>query len=242
MKYSDFLLIENRTDVISLESAVKIYKDHCSNTPLDDYFLRSVEFAYRAAVIDPSRSERDRKPKGGDVIAMYILDEIMKDRVKVNPPIRSKCLIMATQANIGHILKGMFGKDIYHVIPFNDSTLAYVEEVDYNYSRKLSSKWRYLYDYIDDDDIKSYKDIIKMLENNNEITPKKLASEIGLKGDYKSYDVVLKELYKLEDLDIHIVNKSKEINKDKAYEVWTSGKCLLIKDSMWKEFLELVKD
>lgn len=237
MKYQEYLLLEKRSETINLEKAVDVYLSNCQNTPLNNYFVRAVKHAYDYVISNNGESETLRQSKSGDIISMLAVDHYMKKLVPNNTPLRQKALIMATQGNMKHLDKGMFGDERYYVIPYDGIPLAYCYYSDFNFSRKIYEPAQQIQKYVDKDQIKTFDNIIDKLNHQTLITPVELAKECDLSGSFSSFEDVLDKLYNFEEMDIHVTDDSNNLSRRAKFEVWTSGKCLLINAKNWNTFV-----
>lgn len=236
MKYKDFINEERKTEM-SFETAAQTYLKYCNNTPLDKVFVRGSSSVINMFVNDPMHSKRESE--SGNTLAMITVDHLMKQKYPTNTPLRQQGMIMATQASIRHARK--FNSNIFYIIPFNDTKLAYIEDKDFNYQTKIrrSAAFMKLINY---DDFASYAELIKLFEKHVgdvENLIKKL--ELGHLYKSKSYDEFFKDYFNFKEIGIEAVDNSTKIDQKGEYEVWTSGKCLLIHEKNWHEFLEYVK-
>lgn len=238
MKYQDFINEERKTEM-SFETAAKTYLKYCNNTPLDKVFVRGSSSAINMFVNDPMHSKRESK--SGQVISMLIVDHIMTEKCPNKTPLRENSLIMATQGSISHARK--FNSNIFYIIPYNGNQLAYIKNKDFNYNALISKYDQLLESATKNTKFKSYDDLIEYLTKEYK-DAETLIKKIELSpSSYKSktIDSFIKELYEFDDIYINHTDDSTTIKSSASYEVWTSGKCLLIHENNWHEFIEYVK-
>lgn len=237
VKYKDFLLEERKTEM-SFESAAETYLKHCNDTPLNKYFIRGSSSAIQMFVNNPTDSERESR--SGNVNSMLIVDHMMKEKQPTNTPLRKHALIMATQGAIAHAKK--FDSNIFHVIPFNGNHLAYIKSKDFNYNPLISKYEDLLESTTKNKKFKSYSELIEYLTDeykDAETLIKKF--ELGQHYQSKTIDSLIKDLYNFDDVYIYHTSDATSIKTTAQYEVWSSGKCLLINEDNWDEFVENVK-
>jgi len=249
MRYSQYLLQEDRSKVLSYNDCVDLLDKNCKSA-IKEYFndniiYRGIKNIKPYLYIDPKKYSRS----SANTTNYYTLINDNSPYWKKYPK-RSQSIICAT----AEMLSKEYGS-LYIVLPYDGAKIGVCPDTDYWYSFDVNSNI-YSMDYFNDtlenifDSINiplhddSYKNIVKSFE----------AFDKQYKNDISSNDDLMKSLLKdykgnlLDQLQkLLSPNKNdfelKKIGDDLPYnkEVWTDGKSILI-NRLYLDILDIFKD
>ena len=245
MTFIEFLNEDRRTN-LSLEEAVKIFKEKCSHANLDRPFIRNARSYNLFSVVTAKGNVRTRQSVNN--LSKVIVDKLMKDKYGKDAPLRSEATIFATNKAIHTFL---FGGQEYYVFPFNDTDVAYIESEDFNYSGEVDSG---VYNLLNTcrilhRSVESYADVIahfkkefgtveNMIEKMQSFF-NKFANKYDV-NKIKTFEDFVDQSHNLDLLKIHVVKGGDKIDQSKKYECWASGPCLVVHKSVFKEFKKII--
>lgn len=248
MKYKDYLTESidknERKKAIELDECVKIFKDHCKKYDLDSPFIRGYTSDKSYMIVQGDISKRTSRT--GSNHANMIIDVNIQDSNKSYPRRQYSTIFSSPKAK-EHALQ--FGTRRYIIIPYDDCMFGYCEGIDLNYIEMPDmgdapygsaiglSKFLKMND-ISDDDINSMAEECAALSSDEYAMSK-------FKKMFDGCDTIPKAVERLKSLlplDKLKIKFTKDLNKlqDDIYEIWTNGKCLLIEEHLYKEFVEKV--
>lgn len=250
MKYKDYLIEsiskDERKKAIQLDECVKIFKDQCKKYDLDKPFIRGYTSDKSYLIVQGDTTKRISRT--GSNHANMIIDLNIEDAGKSNPRRQYSTIFSGPKAK-EHALQ--FGTKSYVIIPYDDCSFGYCEGIDLNYMEMPDmgdaaygsaiglSKFLKLND-VGDEDIKSMAEECMALSSDEYAMSKFKKMFEGCDSIPKTIER-LKTLLPLNKLKIKF---TKDLNmlKDTNYEIWTNGKCLLVEQNLYKEFVEKVKE
>lgn len=249
MKYKEFILESIGKDEykksIDLDNLVKLYKDNCKKYDLDKPFIRGYSGTSDYLIVQGDVSKR--KSRTGMDYGNIIIDQNIID-VDKSYPRRQYSIIFTTKESALHARE--FGSRLYYIIPYDDCKFAYCEDFDFN-EVEFKNKYhpfhniRKISDFFDMFGIKG--DDFDSLVNScykqyNSFTAagriKEMFDGCESKEDFSKR---CKELITLENMKIKFTTDLSKLS-DTEYEIWTNGKCLMIDEDKYKEFVQMVKN
>lgn len=248
-------ITEQRKKTLSLEDAVKVYKEHCSDMDIHSNFIRGRNTTVDFELVDSK--DTSRESMSGDHISMYVVDELIKNKYGVGAPQRASATIFTMRRSRTHAAG--FGVDLYYIYPFNDTQIAYCEGVDFNYSDRITNRSDLVSRMIGikPSAIQNYEQIIKELnsvaksdainDDDDIVDVDEFEEFMDLYNQFKDGDIdgseFINELYNLNDIGVDVSDGAYNFKHEKEeLELWITGKCLMIHEDSYHDFVDMLEE
>lgn len=258
MKYKTYINEMKNLDFIErvdIDAAKKLLKDKCVKMDFDVPLWRGMRDSGDYLVMDGSKVARQSRD-GNNLHTIAFKDTFKGTKL----PMRDNSIVAI--GNEGHLIASGYSENLYAIFPFDDVTLGFVRDTDIlwidndEYDVDLDAINRTLSKVFSIDQNKKLKDLEELKQvlskykgfdfdsvdyNRDNSHFYKTVDEDISSLDVVNGDTLLKMIlkyYNPRDFNLGIDTKRNPKYIDSEYEMWFSGKCIAIKESLWRKMKE----